>query len=279
MDEDERAGGDGDERAGADGDAGERADEDGSARWGWVSWLPIAAAALCPLVLAEVARQVLGGARDEPYFGYADEAGQEVPVGRRVGLLWALVPVPQVLLAGTCALVVVCGVVLAGRPGWLVPGRVGRWVAAGVAAACALEGLAALGVLLQAAARPPDQAGDDGLLLTFLGLPAQGLVELGPQVAVLVPAVVVPALAAVLLVRPPAPAARVRPAPAAAGEGPAAAPAPAAQGSPAQTSPAAPLAQGSPAAPVGQGTPGPSVRAEIPRLPVDERAHYRRPVA
>ncbi|GAB3461685.1 hypothetical protein AB1207_07010 [Kineococcus endophyticus] len=189
-------------------------DRDGTTeepRGGWPSWVLVAACVVPPLVLAEAARRVLTGAYDEEFYGgypsgagAFDGAAPEISTGRRFGILWALVGAPAPLWGGVVAALLALVVVLAGRPSWLVPDRWGRRVAAvgsWVSAALALGSL--VGVVEHASA-PADDAGP-GALRFFLrtGLP-DDLPGVAGALAVLVPALVVPAVAGAVLWRVPA---------------------------------------------------------------------------
>ena len=171
-------------RPGADADGADGADGAASAGGGArrgarspLTWLLVTAAVLPPVVLAEVSRRFLTGGADTSYFGpHVSEAVLRTRIdftfSVRFRLLWATVPVPDVLIASTAALLVLAAVVLAGRPARLVPPRWGRRVVAGAALLAALEGLTCLLVLLDLTDEPrSDPYGN--LQLTYL-LPNTG---------------------------------------------------------------------------------------------------------
>lgn len=188
------------------------ADEPGPGPGGWASWLVVGVAALPPLVLAEVARRFLGGGEDSRWFGgsYAGlgtDTVVDLDVSARFSLFWSTVPVLDVLPATLVAVLALCAVVVAGRPGWLVPTRWGRRVGAGAAALTAVESLLALVALL---GRDPDPLSQTlgGLQLSY-DVPSTGnFPELVPVLTMFVVTAVLPGVAAVVLWRAddPAPA-------------------------------------------------------------------------
>ena len=172
---------------------------------GWASWLLVAAAAAPVLVLGEVARRHLGGGLDARYFGATADSGEDaVGLGlgwsTRFSLLWTAVPVPEVLLAALAGLLVLCALVVAGRPAWLVPGRWGRRAAAGVAALTAAESLIAL-LSLAGRADESEREAFGGLSITYYVPPTGRFPEIAPVLALLAVTTVLPALAALVLWR------------------------------------------------------------------------------
>ncbi|NAZ77935.1 hypothetical protein GTQ99_21355 [Kineococcus sp. T13] len=140
--------------------------------WSWVFWLAVAAAGAPLLVSAEVVRRaVTGGLREgsgpqpgEPAQVFADRWSEVVAVAQ-TGWSTTCTALGALLLAA---------VVLAGRPGWLVPPRGGRVVVAVLAgagaAAAAASGALSLVVLLgpptplQLHRQPPGTPQGPGLL-------------------------------------------------------------------------------------------------------------------
>lgn len=198
-------------------------DQDGGGRGGglplgWVSWLLVLVAVLPPVVLAEVSRRFLTGSADASYFGaYVSEADVRARLDFtftvRFRLLWASVPVPDVLVAALPVVLGTAAVVVAGRPQWLVPPRWGALVVAGAAVLSALESLVCL-VMLAELADEPRSSAYGNLQLSYL-LPSTGdFPEIAPVMASLVVLTVVPAVAALVLWRAPR-AARADPEPSA----------------------------------------------------------------
>lgn len=180
-------------------------------RGSWPSWALVAACVVPPLVLAEAARRVLTGAYDEEFYGgypsgagAFDGAAPEISTGRRFGILWALVGAPAPLWGGVVAALLALVVLLAARPTWLVPDRWGRRVAALGSWLSAALALGCLVGVVEHASAPADDAGP-GALRFFLrtGLP-DDLPGVAGTLAVLVPALVVPAVAGAVLWRVPA---------------------------------------------------------------------------
>lgn len=180
-------------------------------RGSWPSWVLVAACVVPPLVLAEAARRVLTGAYDEEFYGgypsgagAFDGAAPEISTGRRFGILWALVGAPAPLWGGVVAALLALVVLLAARPTWLVPDRWGRRVAALGSWLSAALALGCLVGVVEHASAPADDAGP-GALRFFLrtGLP-DDLPGVAGTLAVLVPALVVPAVAGAVLWRAPA---------------------------------------------------------------------------
>ena len=257
---------------------------------GWASWLLVAAAAAPVLVLGEVARRHLGGGLDARYFGATAGSGGDDAVGLGLGwstrfsLLWTAVPVPEVLLTALAGLLVLCALVVAGRPAWLVPGRWGRRAAAGVAALAAAESLIAL-LTLAGRADDSEREGFGGLSITYYVPPTGRFPEIAPVLALLAVTTVLPALAALVLWRDGdgAPAGRgdddddvdevdeVDEAPGADGDDTGDLGA-----TPAVTTPTA-AAPGTPAAPPAVAGRGPGPAPGIPTVPAHELDAYRRP--
>ncbi|MBB2901049.1 hypothetical protein FHR75_001837 [Kineococcus radiotolerans] len=256
---------------------------------GWASWLLVAVAAAPVLVLGEVARRHLGGGLDARYFGATAGSGEDaVGLGlgwsTRFSLLWTAVPVPEVLLAALAGLLVLCALVVAGRPAWLVPGRWGRRAAAGVAALAAAESLIAL-LTLAGRADDSEREGFGGLSITYYVPPTGRFPEIAPVLALLAVTTVLPALAALVLWRDGdgAPAGRgdddddvdevdeVDAAPDADGDDTGDLGA-----TPAVTTPTA-AAPGTPAAPPAVAGRGPGPAPGIPTVPAHELDAYRRP--
>jgi hypothetical protein len=171
----------------------------------WASWLLVASAVVPAVVFAEVARRFLTGSADASYFGaYVSaetvRARIDFTFSVRFRLLWASVPVPEVLLASVPVVLALAAVVLAGRPGWLVPSRWGRRVAAVASLLTALESLVCLVVLFDLADEPrSDPYGN--LELTYLLPNTGGFPEIAPVLALLVVTTAVPAVAALVLWR------------------------------------------------------------------------------
>ncbi len=249
---------------------GDVSEDDATAPGGWASWLLVAACVAPPLLLAEAARRVLGGDQDGDYFGwYAatsfDGAGTsptEAPLGERFRVLWVVLGLPGPLWSVVVGGLLLAVVVLAGRPAALVPGRWGRRVAAAASWLSAAGSLAALlGVLAAYSAPAQDRQGR--LPAIFGGGLPDDAPTLAAAAAVLVPAVLVPALTGAVLWRD-GPVAR-DPAPAAA-EGPAA--------EPTGKTPAEPSAE--PFAETVRERPG-GTSEEVPVVAETDRHLYRRP--
>ena len=193
-------------------------DDAASGRAGGLAWLLVTAGAL-PLVLAVAAsRTWFSGARDEGSFSY-DPATDLTPGTASVSFAdrWAsydeAVPYAPALLAATLGVAVLAAVALAGRPGWLVPGRTARLAAAAVAGltATAAAGLLVAGVVAAATDPVTTSSGGNLRLTTTADL-------VGPLGVGLLTGVVA-AFACALLAHPPrvadpAPAPADHPAPA-----------------------------------------------------------------
>ncbi|WP_380159019.1 hypothetical protein [Kineococcus sp. R86509] len=246
-----------------EGPAGDEEDEAGRLPLGWVSWLLVLVAVLPPVVLAEVSRRFLTGSADASYFGaYVSEADVRARLDFtftvRFRLLWASVPVPDVLIAALPVVLGLAAVVVAGRPEWLVPPRWGARVVAGAAGLSALESLVCLVMLVELADEPRSSAYGN-LQLSYL-LPSTGdFPEIAPVMALLVVMTVVPAVAALVLWQAPG-AARV-----------AAEPAAEPDAEPAPEPVAEPPAEPRPEPPVEERP------SEVPRLSGAELDAYRRP--
>lgn len=250
----------------------EDTDEDLDGAWrraapvpgGWPSRLVVAVVAVPPLVLGEVARRHLSGSLDARYFGDAfgpaDGDVADLDWSTRFSLLWTAVPVPEVLLAALVALLVLCALVVAGSPAWLVPGRWGRRVAAAAAVLTAAESLLTLLTLLSRA-EAPERDTFEGLSIAYYVPPTGRFPELAPVLALLAVTTLLPAVAALVLWR-----GEDAPAGTAAGgdEPPAAVPA---------SPPPAPVvvAPVPPEAPAAPEVPG------IPTVPAEQLDAYRRP--
>lgn len=218
---DRAAGGD----AFEDADGDEHGDEHGDDRssWAWVSWLLVAACLVPALLLAEVARRVLSGDYDAQFFGTSSGAAStlgetffqpDVSMSQRFTVLWVLLDLPGPLLGSAVAALAAAGIVLVGRPGWLVPDRRGARIAACGLWLGAFETAAALVGLLQVVGGDGIVAGRPWLQLSRYGAP-EGFAEVAPALAVLVPVLLVTGIAGVLVWRggaEPAPGAHPAPA-------------------------------------------------------------------
>ena len=170
----------------------------------WASWLVVAVSAVPPLALAVLGRRFLGGGADAAYVGTradpGDGDGIDLGWSNRFGLLWMTVPVPQVLLAALCGVLVAAALVAVGRPEWLVPRRWAARVGAGAAALTALESLACL-LSLVARAGEPERESFGGSQISYY-IPSTGeFPELLGVLALLVVTTALPALAALVLWR------------------------------------------------------------------------------
>lgn len=244
--------------------------------WAWVSWVLVAACVGPVLLLAEVARRVLTGGYDAEFFGgFADSEDLstiaemvdrlEISTGQRFSVLWVQADLPWPLLGPALAALVLGGVVLAGRPGWLVPGLWGRRVAAvGAWLAAAQSLVAAVGLLQVVAGNGVGSRGS--LQLSWYGAP-EGFPEVAGALAVLVPLAVVTAVAGVVVW----PGAALQPAPG-----------PPAADDEAQEVPPEEVAAGPQAAPHGTQTSSPTPQdapasPQFPGVPDTDRNLYRRP--
>lgn len=171
----------------------------------WVSWSLVASAVVSAVVLAEVFRRFLTGGADTVYFGsYVSEetlrSRMDFTFSVRFRLLWATVPVPEVLLASSLVLVALAGLVAAGRPGWLVPSRWAGRVAAGAALLTAVESALCLVMLFDLTDEPPSEPFGN-LQMTYLLPNTGGFPQIAPVLALLVVTAVVPLAAALVLWR------------------------------------------------------------------------------
>lgn len=256
-----------DEFDGESGGEAERGGERESAPGRWASWLVVAVSAVPPLALAVLGRRFLGGGADAAYVGTraapGDGDGIDLGWSNRFGLLWMTVPVPQVLLAALCGVLVVAALVVAGRPDWLVPRRWAARVGAGAAALTALESLVSL-VSLVTRAGEPERESFGGSQISYY-IPSTGeFPELLGVLALLVVTTALPALAALVLWRAVDPTAG--PVPAAPAE------------------PAAPTAVDGEPEPAAEPAPDPAPApqagvADVPKPSADDLDAYRRPVS
>ncbi|WP_432563866.1 hypothetical protein [Kineococcus sp. SYSU DK003] len=261
-DEQERSG---DERSDGEG----AADED--ARRRWVSWLLVAACLLPVVLVGEAGRRVLTGAYDADFFGISPDQrgldagatdGFDLPVSRRFSVLWFQMGLPGPLLAGPVAALAVAAVVLAGRPAWLVPDRWGRRVAAAGAGLAGLQALLVTAGLVHGVSGAADE-GTGSLELNWYGPTTNSFPEVAGALALLLPAIVVPVVAGLVIWR----------------AGPAGAPvADVEEGVPEPATAAAPTAGEPPEEEPGH-EPGQEAgqASSVPVVPEDERHLYRRP--
>jgi len=187
-------------------------------RWGWVAWVLVVACVVPPLLLAEAARRVLGGSYDLEYFGgysggYLSDGTLEsaatrdeltsrldVSVGDRFTVLWEQLSLPAPLLGPALAGVLTAAVVLLGRPAVMVPGRWAARIAAGGLGLAGLEAVAVtLGVLESLSG--PDSFGEGSLQVFWGSRPPTDLVEFAAAAALLLPAILVPAVAGFVVLR------------------------------------------------------------------------------
>lgn len=114
-------------------------------------WVLVFSAAVPVLLTGETVRRILTGAVDAAYLGFNTEGDDRGPGFRaRWDLLQQFSEIQSGLLASAVGAAVLAGVVLLGRPAWLVPHGASRWAATGAAALAALGGL---GILLAVLAR------------------------------------------------------------------------------------------------------------------------------
>ncbi len=279
VDRDEDAHGD------ARGDAREdEVGDDAPAPGRWASWLLVAACVAPPLLLAEAARRVLGGDHDDDYFGwYAATSFDDVStspadasLGERFRVLWAVLDLPGPLWGTVVGGLLLTVVVLTGRPAALVPGRWARRAPAAASWLSAAGSLAALlGVLSAWSAPAQDRQGR--LPAIFGGGLPDDPPALAAAVAVLVPAVLVPALTGGVLWR-------AEPVPGSPATGPAPARPPAEPAAEPPAEPAAePLAEppAQPPAELPAEPPAAAPRAtpdeQVPVVAEADRHLYRRP--
>ncbi|GAA0312493.1 hypothetical protein [Kineococcus aurantiacus] len=239
-------------------------DPDGRGPLVWVSWSLVASAVASAVVLAEVFRRSLTGASDTSYFGsYVSEetlrSRIDFTFSVRFRLLWATVPVPEVLLASSLVLVALAALVAAGRPSWLVPSRWAGRAAAGAALLTAVESALCLVMLFDLTDEPPSEPFGN-LQLTYVLPNTGGFPQIAPVLALLVVTVVLPLAAALVLWR-------VRDLrPDTAGTGPTAGPVPV---DPAPTGPASGMLPGATGETVPRTAPG-AARDEAPGAARDE---------
>jgi hypothetical protein len=171
----------------------------------WVPWSLVASAVAIAVVLGEVFRRFLTGAADTVYFGtYVSEQTLRTRIdftfSVRFRLLWATVPVPEVLLGSALVLVALACLVAAGRPGWLVPSRWAGRVAAGAAVLTAAESVLCLVMLYDLTDEPPSEPFGN-LQMTYLLPNTGGLVQVAPVLALLAVTTVLSLAAALVLWR------------------------------------------------------------------------------
>lgn len=175
----------------------------------WLSWVLVAGCAAPALLLAEAARRVLRGGYDAQYFGgypaaYLGDADAtdrlDVTTAERFQVLWSLLSLPGPLLGAAVVGVLVVAVVLAGRPAWLVPDRWGRRVAALALWLAAAVSAGVVAGVLQGYSAPVESQADS--LQVFLGNRSpDDFPGVAGALALLLPAVVVPALGGAVLWR------------------------------------------------------------------------------
>ncbi|WP_432497790.1 hypothetical protein [Kineococcus auxinigenes] len=242
-----------------DGPGGERAE-------GWAGWLLLVAAAAPVLLTAESCRRFLAGARDRENFGWRSgdlfgtgevaDGSSALDLADRWPAMLDTVPAGTALLASVVGLLAVTGAALAGRPGWLAPGRRQRW--AGVAVA-GLVVLGALGLAAGSLVTVSRSGQDDGGLPSFV-LGTWGWLEAGVPLGTALLSAVLAGLCGAVLLRtgqPPAPPARSP----GAGTGPLRAPSPEPRPAPEprqEVAPAVPSRRQERAAGTAEGPPRPS---------------------
>lgn len=167
------------------------------------AWLLTGASAL-PLVLAGLAaRTWFAGARDPEFFAY-DPATDLTPGVASVSFAdrWAsfgaAVPFTPALLATALGVAVLAAATLAGRPGWLVPGRGARLVGAAVAALTVVAATALLVAGVVAAGTAPVTTSSGGPFRPSTTADLVGPLGVGLLTGL------VAAFACALLVHPPA---------------------------------------------------------------------------
>jgi len=177
----------------------EQPDDDGRGRvQGGLAWALVGATAL-PVVLAgDVARRILGGELDAFYGGGGIEP---VTLTQRWEWLQYIAAPEAGTLGSAVGLAVVAALVVARRPGFLVPPRAARWLAVGVGAVTTLVGLGVVLGTLAYAGRdvPPSDPGNG-----YSSTPPDYL-TLAPHLGLAVLALVLAAAATAVLLRPPPP--------------------------------------------------------------------------
>lgn len=243
-----------------DQDGVEHAEHEGS--WRELGpWVLVLSAAVPVVLTGETVRRILSGAVDAAYLGFNTEGDDRGPGFRaRWDLLQQFSEIQSGLLASAVGAAVLAGVVLLGRPGWLVPHGASRWAALGAAALAALGGL---GILVSVLARWSSGEGEPQFYLR-----TDLFVALAPVSGVGLFALGISTLSAIVVWRsgknppPPVPVATSEPA---------ATPEP----------PAPPVAAPPRSNGVERPRPGtppePPEPTSIPRLPQHDEALYRRP--
>ncbi|WP_432502203.1 hypothetical protein [Kineococcus arenarius] len=184
---------------------------------GWAAWLLLVAAAAPVLLAAEGCRRFLAGARDQENFGWrsgdlfgTDEAADgaaALDLADRWPAMLGTVPAGTALLASVVGLLALTGAALAGRPGWLAPGRRQRWAGVAVAVVVVLGALGlAAGSLVTVSRSGQDEAGLPSFVLDTWGWLEAGV----PLGTALLSAVLAGLCGAVLLRTGEPPAAPVR---------------------------------------------------------------------
>ncbi|NIZ90425.1 hypothetical protein [Kineococcus rubinsiae] len=177
----------------------EQPEDDGRGRvQGGLAWALVGATALPVVLSGDVARRVLGGELD---YYYGNGGIEPVTLTQRWESLQFFVAPETGTLASALGLAVVAALVVARRPGFLVPPRAARWLAVGVGAVTTLVGLGlVLGTLAYTARDVPDD--ESGLTASSS---VSDYLTLAPHFGVAVLAVALAAAATVVLLRPPPP--------------------------------------------------------------------------